>query len=78
MKLKIVQPHADYPLAYVYIRVSSDMRFGERRAYELENVLGKHDIAIIGRWEVHDDVNGTHNLRAPVLLEDEYTKHLGE
>lgn len=76
MKIKIIQPHTDYPLAYVHIQVSSDMRFGERRVEDLENVLDKHDICIIGRWEVRVDANGTDNLRAPVLLEDEYTKPL--
>lgn len=72
VKIKIVQPHHEYPLAYLHIEVSSDMRFGEQRADQLENILGDHSIFIIGRWEVSVNPDGSENLRAPVLLENEY------
>jgi hypothetical protein len=73
MKFKIVQPHPNFPLAYVHIRVSTQTPWGEKQSGQLESALKNRRISVIGRWEVINDLNGD-NMRIPVLLEDEHVK----
>jgi hypothetical protein len=72
MKIRLVQPHPDYPFAWVHVEVSSASRHTSDTSARIDGVLADKRITLLGKWEVNGDDNT--DLRAPVLIEDEHTK----
>jgi hypothetical protein len=71
MKIKLVRPSEDYPLAWVHVDLKTDL---EGRG--LVDILASQRLTLLGRWEVHSKNNAS-EFRAPVLIEDEHTKPRG-
>lgn len=71
MKLKLIRPSEDYPLAWVHVDLKTDL---ESRG--LVDILAKQRLTLLGRWEVHTK-NDTSEFRAPVLIEDDHVKPKG-
>jgi len=68
MKVKLVRPSADFPLAWVHVDLKTDLG-GDH----LTDILRQQGYTLLGRWEVFakDD---TSEFRAPVLIESEHVK----
>ncbi|AXQ61278.1 hypothetical protein SEA_LIBERTYBELL_37 [Streptomyces phage LibertyBell] len=71
MKVKLVRPSEDYPMAWVHVDLKTDLN-----GKALTDILNAHRYTLLANWSVHTK-NGVSEFRAPVLLEDEHTKPRG-
>ena len=68
MKIKLVRPSEDYPMAWVHVDVRTDLD-----GKGLTDILHNRRYTLLADWSVHTNKNGDPEFRAPVLLEDEHT-----
>jgi hypothetical protein len=68
MKIKLVRPSEDYPLAWVHVDLKTDL---DGKA--LTDFLDGHRLTLLARWVFHTK-DGVSEFKAPVLLEDEHIK----
>jgi hypothetical protein len=74
VKIQVIQPHPDYPMAWIYVDTHYKKDDPEKLGFDLAVVLSANQITIIGPWKTESMDGPVMTMKAPVLLEDQHTK----